>query len=84
MSERTQRALELRSIIDTELSKPFPRIPEVKNAFRLLGPVLHDLSRAVDAHAEEAATLRLDLKSEVDQIRDMVRIKLRGLGSDHA
>ena len=61
MSERLQRALVLRSIIDTELSKPFPRIPEVKHALRMLGPLLHDLAGAIDRTEMATEVLRCQM-----------------------
>lgn len=54
MTKKTklERAVEIRAIIDTELSKPFPRIPEVKYALGLLGPLLVDLAREAE-HTEQ-------------------------------
>lgn len=50
MQQRTklERAKELRAIVDAEMSKPLPRITEVKRALGLLGPLLVDLAEIAD------------------------------------
>lgn len=51
MPQRTklERASEIRAIVDTEISKPLPRITEVKRALGLLGPLLQDLAASIES-----------------------------------
>lgn len=51
MQKRTklERAGEIRAIVDTELSKPLPRILEVKRALGLLGPLLQDMAESIES-----------------------------------
>lgn len=57
MQKRTilERAKEVRAIVDAEMSKPLPKISEVKRALGLLGPLLQDIAASI-----ESAERRLD------------------------
>jgi hypothetical protein len=68
---RLDAARRLKVIIDTELSKPFPRIPEVKKALADLSVLLVSLALAADAIERGFAGVRnIVLGLEID-VRNM-------------